>query len=227
MMHMAKLPTVLASVRVNYFDTFAIIWLIIGLFRGRSRGMSQELLPLLQWIGIVAVGGLFYWPLSVLIRQYTHFEMLWSVIPAYVLIGLGVHLVYLWFKQMLAAKLVERDLFGRSEFYLGMTAGVARFGCMILAGLALMNSRVATAAELAQTEKFQAAFFSDIRFPTYGEFQQDVLVKSFTGSMVEAHMNSILIASVNTGSGSPRKTETIAQQSNQTLDEIIGQPRKK
>jgi uncharacterized membrane protein required for colicin V production len=215
----------LASVQVDYFDTVAVAWLIIGLFRGRARGMSQEFLPLLQWIGIVVAGGLLYWPFSVLVRQYTQFDMLWSVLTAYVLIALGVHLIYLWFKQMLAAKLVEKDLFGRGEYYLGMMAGVARFGCMLLVGLALMNSRVATAAELAQNEKFQAANFSDIRFPTYGQFQQDVLVKSFTGSMVEAHLNRVLIASVNTGA--PRKTETMAQQSNKTIDDIIGSQRRK
>jgi uncharacterized membrane protein required for colicin V production len=222
MMHMATMPSFLAGAKVDYFDTIAVVWLIIGLFRGRARGMSQELLPLLQWVGIVVAGGLFYWPLSGLVRQYTHFEMLWSVIVAYLLIAAGVHLVYLWFKQMLGTKLVEKDPFGRGEFYLGMMAGVARFACMLLVGLALMNSRVATAAELAQMEKFQAAFFSDIRFPTYGQFQQDVLFKSFTGSMVETHLNNILIASVNIGSGPARKTETIAQQSNRTLDDIIG-----
>jgi hypothetical protein len=126
------------------------------------------------------------------------FSTLWSNITAYILIALGVRLIYMWFKQMLAAKLVEKDPFGRAEFYLGMMAGVVRFRLHAPGRLlALMNSHVITAAELAQTKKFQKSWFSDIRFPTYGEFQQDVLFKSFTGNLVEANLKPHLIASVN------------------------------
>jgi uncharacterized membrane protein required for colicin V production len=220
MMLEAALPTVLPRSNFNYFDFFVLVWLFIGVLRGRKRGMSQEVLPLMQWVGIVTAAGLCYWPFSHLVHQYTLFSPLWSCITAYVLVAAGVHLIYLWFKQMLAAKLVEKDPFGRSEFYLGMMSGVARFGCMLLVGMALMNSHVATAADLAATEKFQAANFSDIRFPTYGELQQDILFKSFTGKLVQARLKTVLIASVDTGP--PRKGPTMAQKSNQTIDEILG-----
>src|SRR5277367_6161555 len=109
---LASLPPVLAPAKFDYFDAFAIVWLIIGLFRGRKRGMSQEVLPLIQWLGIVAAGGLLYWPFSKLVHQYTQFGTLWSCITAYLLIGAGVHLIYLWLKQMMAEKLVEKDPFG-------------------------------------------------------------------------------------------------------------------
>lgn len=225
MILVAALPPVLARARFNYFDFIVVVWLIIGLFRGRKRGMSQELLPLLQWVGIVAACGLLYPPFTPLVRQYTLFGLLWSRVTAYLLIAFGVHLIYLWFKQMLATKLVEKDPFGRGEFYLGMMAGVIRFGCMLIVGMALMNSRVATAAELAQNEKFQAANFSDIRFPTYGEVQHDVLIDSFTGNLVESRLNTVLIASV-TGS-TATKNQTIAQKRNQTIDDILARPGKR
>jgi hypothetical protein len=171
---------------------------------------------------------MFYASLSPVVHQYTQFGALWSNVTAYLLIALGIHLIYLWFKQMLAEKLVQTDPFGRGEFYLGMMAGIARFGCMLVVGMSLMNSRVGTAAELAQMEKFQAAWFSDIRFPTYGEFQQDVLVKSFSGSWVESHLKPVLIASVTSAGAQPtRPSETIAQKSNKDIDEILSQPGKK
>jgi uncharacterized membrane protein required for colicin V production len=224
MMLGAVLPPVVNGGKFNYFDFLAVVWLIIGLFRGRKRGMSQELLPLFQWVGIVIAGGLFYLPFSSLIRQYTQFGALWSVLVAYLLIALAVHLLYLWFKQMFGEKLSQKDMFGRSEFYLGMMAGVARFACILLVALALLNSRVATPAELAKTEKFQKDNFSDIRFPTFGQFQQDVLVKSFSGDWIQHHLQPVLIASVNEG---PKpKSETIAQKSNQMIDEILSKPGK-
>jgi uncharacterized membrane protein required for colicin V production len=226
MMHVAVavLPPAVAGGKFNYFDFLAIVWLIIGLFRGRKRGMSQELLPLLQWTGIVVAAGLLYWPFSSLIRQYTQFDVLWSVVVAYLLIALGVHLLYLWLKQIFAAKLVEKDWFGRSEFYLGMMAGMVRFACMLLVVLALTHSHVATAIELAKTEKFQRDNFSDIRFPTYGQIQHDVFFSSFSGYWVDTHLQPVLIASINTPE--KQKSETMAQKSNRMIDEIIAKPGK-
>jgi uncharacterized membrane protein required for colicin V production len=218
------MPPVVAGAKFNYFDMFVVAWLILGLFRGRKRGMSQELLPLLQWAGIVIAGGLLYLPFSVPIRQYAQFNALWSVIAAYLLIAVAIHLLYLWFKQMFGEKLAQKDIFGRGEFYLGMMAGTARFACILMVALALMNSRVETAAELAKTEKFQKDYFSDVRFPTYGEFQQDVLFKSFSGNWIQSHLRPVLIASIN--APSKPKSETIAQKSNAMINEILDKPAK-
>jgi uncharacterized membrane protein required for colicin V production len=229
MMLLAAALPVVSGAKFNYFDLLAVVWLFIGLLRGRKRGMSQEFLPLLQWLGIVAAGGLLYIRLSGYVHQYAQFGALWSNVTAYLLIALGVHLIYKWFKQMLGEKLVEKDPFGRSEYYLGMMSGVVRFGCMLLVGMALMNSRVVTKAELIESEKFQAAWFSDIRFPTYGEFQQDVLLKSFSGKLVETHLQRVLIASVTSAGAQPiqraRPSDTIAQKKNQEIDDILGSGR--
>jgi uncharacterized membrane protein required for colicin V production len=224
-MCIAVLPPVVANMKFDYFDIVAVVWLIIGLFWGRKRGMSQELLPLLQWIGIVSVAGLFYGPFGLLIHQDTFFSPLWSNITAYLLLAGMVHLIFFLLKPMLATKLLEKNPFGRGEFYLGMTAGAVRFACMLLAGMALMNSRVESEAELAKTEKFQKDNFSDIRFPTYGQFQQDVLFKSLSGNLVRSNLNSILIASV-VAAPSP-KAETNAPKSNKLIAEIPVQPAKK
>jgi hypothetical protein len=187
--------------------------------------MSQELLPLLQWIGIITVAGFFYLPFGLVIHHNTYFSVLWSNVTAYLLIAAGVHLIYMWFKQMFAVRLVEENLFGRAEFYLGMTAGAVRFACMILAGVSLMNSRVVPDAELAKTEKFQKENFSDIRFPTYGGFQQDVLFKSFSGNLIRSNLQSVLIATV-TNAPSPQVATNVPK-NNKMLADISSQPAKK
>jgi uncharacterized membrane protein required for colicin V production len=221
------------NAKFNYFDIIAVAWLIVGWFRGRKRGMSQEFLPTLQWLAIVFVGGMYYQSLSVTVRQYTQFGPLWSNVTAYLIIAIGIHLVYKWFQGAFGEKIVANDPFGRGEFYLGMMAGVVRFACMIVVAMSLMNSHVQTSAELAQMEKFQAAWFSDIRFPTYGEFQQDVLVKSFSGQWVESHLKPAMIASVTysassalAGGGGGRAPDTIAQQKNKEMDDILGSGRR-
>ena len=57
-MCMAALPA-LSRISYGYFDGVVIAGLLIGIFRGRKRGMTQELLPTLEWLAIVAWPGCF------------------------------------------------------------------------------------------------------------------------------------------------------------------------
>lgn len=220
-MQMAALPLHLPALAFDYFDVIAAVWLIIGIFRGRKRGMSQEMLPLIQWLAIIVVAGLFYQPFGVLIHQTAQFERLWSNVLAYILIGFGIHLLYLWMKSLVGEKLVGSDLFGRSEYYLGMASGMIRFTCMLVALCALLNARIVSAAERAQTEKMQAQAFSDIRFPTYGSVQQEVLFQSFTGQLIETNLRPLLI--VSTAPAKEQKHEIMGQRD---LDSILGPAKK-
>jgi hypothetical protein len=104
-----------------------------------------------------------------------------------------------------------------------MGAGAIQFACMMIAVCAVMNSRVYTKAELAKTEKIQSDAFSDIRFPTYGTIQQAVLFQSYSGTLVETNLHSLLIAST---TPAPRG-ETLAHRNEQMIDDIIGGGRRK
>jgi uncharacterized membrane protein required for colicin V production len=193
-MLLAALPPIASHTRFDYFDIVALDWLILGLFQGRRRGVSRELLPLLQWIAIVIAAGTLYSDLSPLIHQNTYLSVLWSNISAYLLIAAVVHLVYLWFSRMFAVKLVEMNLFGRREYYFGMIAGTARFTCILLFGLALMNSCFAPAMPVAKLAKPKKSL-SGLHFPTYAELEQDVLSNSFSGNWVQSNLKPVLIAS--------------------------------
>ena len=49
---------------------------------------------------------------------------------------------------MTGEKLVTNAVFGNLEYYLGMVAGVVRFACILLFGLALLNAPIVTDKEL-------------------------------------------------------------------------------
>jgi uncharacterized membrane protein required for colicin V production len=224
-MQLAAFAPDLSRFRVNYVDFIVVVWLIIGLLYGRKRGMTQELLPMMQWLAMVVVAGLFYQPVALLIRQYGRFDLLWANISAYLLIAFGVHLVYLWIKHLIHQKLIGTDMFGRMEYYLGMLAGVIHFACVWVMICALMNARIITKAELAKTEKAQSDAFSDIRFPTYGSVQQAVLFQSFSGALIETNLNVVLIASVNAKPPGP-KVESLKAQQEREVNEILGTAKK-
>ncbi|MGD0816088.1 MAG: CvpA family protein [Verrucomicrobiota bacterium] len=208
----------------SYFDLIVIAWLLVGIMIGRRHGLTQELLPTLQWLCVVILAGLFYAPIGSFIQQNTNgaFSHVWANVTAYVLIGFGINLLFMWLKQSVGEKLTGSDLFGRSEYYLGMLAALVRFACMVVVLCALMHSRVYTTAELAETEKVQKKNFEDVRFPTYGSFQHSVLTESYTGRLIVDHLPMVLIAS----SSAPRHAETMAQKNQDTINSILGGPKK-
>jgi hypothetical protein len=184
----------------SYVDAIVVIWLILGLLRGRKHGMTQELLPVLKWLGIVLAGGYLNQPVGGFIRQNTAgaFNAQWSFITAYALAGLGVALLFALIKYGLGDKLTGSDLFGRYEYYSGMLAGFIRFACMLLALLAVMHSRVVSRAELDAINVQMKKDLNDIHPPIYmyGSVEQAIFSQSITGKFVQEDLPDILIPTV-------------------------------
>jgi len=216
----------LNGISINYFDGVVIVWLIIGLFRGRKRGMTQEFFPTLQWVAIVILAGLFYDPLSIIILKNTNgtFTRLWANITAYIVIAFGVNLVFMWLKKLFGEKLSGSDSFGRAEYYLGMVAGVIRFACMLIALCALMHSYVYTQAQLDEHDKQQKKNFEAVQLPSYMSIQHAVLGESTSGQWLQRYMGRVLIASVEQTNKPP--AESLARKKENTINAIVG-PEKK
>jgi len=212
----------ISTLSFSYFDLFVVVWLVIGLLRGRKQGMSQELLPMLKWLAILGLAASFYRPLSAFLRQNIPgaFTPLWANLAGWLLIALGVLLVFAWLRKMFGEKLLGSDMFGGAEYYLGMLGGMVRFACMLVAALALMNSRIVTKEELAANEAMQKKNLEDIRLPTYGTIQQAVLFQSFTGTQVKGHLSFVLIASVTPDQ--MKRPETPAQKTGDMINQVIG-----
>ena len=184
----------------GYFDAMVLIWLVIGLLRGRKLGMTQEMLPVSKWVAIVLLGGYFNQPLGALIRQNTAgaFDAQWSAITAYGLIALVIALVFSLLKHLLGDKLTGSDVFGRYEYYAGMLAGLIRFACMLLVLLAVMHSRVVTRAELDAINAQMKKNLEDLHPPiyTYGCLEQAIFFQSVSGGFVQTNLPGLLIPAV-------------------------------
>lgn len=187
----------LGVLHLNLFDLAVVVWLIIGFFMGRKHGMSQELLPLTQWIAVVISASLFYRVIALPLSQRTGLTLLPCALASYVFIGCVVYGLLGNLKKKLDDKFQEGDYFGNGEYYLGMASGVVRFMCILICMLAVMNARIITKAERDATLAMQKQNFEDIRFPTYGEVQNAVLIESSTGNFVREYLPHFLITPVN------------------------------
>lgn len=177
----------------NWFDLVVFAFLVVGLFRGRKRGMSEELLAIFQWLSIVVAAAYFYRPFGLFLVSISGMSRLGCYMAAYLLIAVGIKLLFSSIKRAVGEKLVGSDIFGRMEYYLGMAAGVLRYACMLLMFLAFLNAKYISEGELKRVAKVQKDNFGDISFPTFGSLQQDVFKKSLVGSLTKQHLSNHLI----------------------------------
>ena len=179
---------------INFFDALLIVVLAAGIARGRKHGMSEELLGLIKWLVILFGCAAIYEPAGLMIGQFTSmFGRLSCYLLAYVGVGLLVALVFAGIKRALGGKLLGSDIFGRSEYYLGMGSGVVRFSCVLLAGLALLNAPYFSPTEVRAMEKFQDDVYGSNFFPTLHSLQATVFDRSLTGPWIKANLGFLLI----------------------------------
>lgn len=188
-----NIMNLLGNLPVNWFDLFVVIILIVGVFRGRKLGMSQELLPLLKWIVVILAAGFFHRMLAAELGPLISVGALSALIISYVAIALLVVGVFAFISGRLGGKIIGSDVFGGAEYYLGIISGFFRFTCILLFGLALLNARRYTNEEVADWDKFQQQNFDADFFPTLHSIQVDVFQKSFIGPLVRQNLSDLLI----------------------------------
>jgi uncharacterized membrane protein required for colicin V production len=178
---------------VSWFDLLAAAVLLLGLTRGRRRGMSEELLDVMKWLAILLVGGFFYEPLGNVLAERSVFSLLSSYLAVYLAIMAGVHIVFSFVRRKVGAKLVESDFFGSAEYYLGMAGGVLRYGCILMVCMALLNARLITAQEIVARNQAQEQSLGTVFFPGLHSFQEEVFKRSLTGRLTQSYLSAVLI----------------------------------
>ncbi len=178
----------------NLFDVLVIVLLIAGITRGRKHGMSEELLGVLKWLTILFVCSAIYEPGGLALAQFTGmFSRLTCFLIVYVVGALLVLLLFAWIKRLLGGKLVGSNVFGQSEYYLGMVSGVVRFSCMLLAALALLNARYFSPVEVRAMEQYNDEWYGGDYFPGLRSLQMTVFDKSLTGPWIKDNLGFLLI----------------------------------
>ncbi len=205
---------------ISWFDFVVIIFFVFGIIRGRKRGMSQEFLDFLMWLGIVFGAALGYKPISSFLVKTTGLSLLWAQVLGYFAIILVCLIVKSILDRLIQDKITEWDLFGGLEYPLGMVSGAIRFLCMLLMVLALLNAKLIPEQERQAELKKQEQELGSIYFPTLGQVQYTVFNDSFFGRLVKKHLSWMLIEGV--PSGEKQKTEDLKSKKQETIDKIIG-----
>ena len=211
----AEIPNLaLDNLPVNWFDGVVLGMLIIGLFLGRKHGMTKEILPLLKWVSLVVVCGIWYPLAAQLLVNTVQLSQVPSCIIGYLLLAFVVVLVFMFLKWLLARRLGDKGLFGGGEYYLGMLSGMIRFACMLLAVLALLNAPVYTTQDIKKHEAyvkqwFGGGLYSGNYFPSLYTIQGQIFTKSYTGPYIKDYLGPLLIETAPPPAATPEKKPAV------------------
>jgi uncharacterized membrane protein required for colicin V production len=178
---------------VSWVDIAILAVVIAGIFRGRKRGMSEELLDVIKWVTILVAAAFVMRPAGQMLAEASVFSLLSCYIFIYTLIVLGLKFFFGFIRKRIGDKLVSSDFFGSAEYYLGMVAGAFRYLCVIIVALGFINARYYSPEEIAEDARVQQNNFGDIRFPTWASFQDKVFNRSASGAMARDFVPFCLI----------------------------------
>ncbi len=209
------------SLTVGWVDFVTILVICVGIMRGRKRGLSEELLDTTMWILILVAGGFYYRNLGDLMNQKPLLSKLTYYMLSYILIALGLKILFTFIKQKFGAKIVESDLFGRLEFYGGMAAGAVRFTCIYFFLISLLHAPHYSAEFLAKRAKDVDYNYGSDFFPHPSKIQKAVFNDSFTGKRAEQHFAKLLMEQMDGNSKAIRDETSMARRNERKIDQIM------
>jgi len=177
----------------NLFDILLLAVLAAGVAHGRKQGLSRELLRLIKWAVLLFACALIYQPVGTVIANTGFIGLLSSYLLAYIGTALLIFVPFSILERRWAPKLAGSDVFGRSEYFLGMGSGMARFACVLLMSLSLLNAREFTSTELNAIDQYEEDAYGSHIFPGLNTLQTEVFERSLTGSWIKQDLGFLLI----------------------------------
>jgi uncharacterized membrane protein required for colicin V production len=190
----------LDQIPFNWFDLAILAILAFGIFRGRKNGMTKELVPTLQWIVLVVACGLGYALVGQIFINTLAWKQTASYITGYLCIAFVVYLIFSSLKRVLEPRLAGSNFFGSNEYYLAMLAGLIRFACILIVGLAFLNATSYSQADIIQKQNYNkrwygGGLYSGNYVPDLQTVQESVFKDSFAGPHIKDWLGVLLIES--------------------------------
>lgn len=203
----------------SWFDLVTIVMLALGIWVGRRRGMSGQVLDLILWLVIVTAGSWLNPSMGGWIRDVMGLSPGASHILAYLVVIGGVLFFGFLIRRWVGQKLMSSDTFGNLEYYLGMVAGAVQFMCILLAVLAVLNAPKISQEELDRKLASQRNDLGEIYFPPFGQIQQSIFQRSLTGRTVKRYLSAALVQK-SSAAGQP--SDNIYRSRERLVDEAGG-----
>ena len=183
----------LQALYVSWVDLLVAIVLLWGIRCGRKRGMSEEILSLGQWLVILVVAAFGYPLMGGMLAQTGLVGLLWANLICYLGLAVLVKLAFSGLRKSVGEKLLQSEVFGGGEYYLGMMAGGVRYVCIVLVCFSLLHAREFTRQDRASSVAWQKEHLGSELFPTMVDLQDEVFTRSWAGQVASDYLSVVLI----------------------------------
>jgi uncharacterized membrane protein required for colicin V production len=207
------------KVKFDWFDLVVLAAALLGLVRGRKRGMTEELLPLLQWLLIIILGAYTYAEFGRLFNKVAGLNLTFCNFAVYLFLAMVLKWVFTAVKNLLGDKLLVADAFGKSEFSLGMVAGILRYFCFVTLFVALLNGVYVSPAEQATAATRAPSSDTGFTLPSMASLQSRVFTRSVSGRFARTYLSNLLLKPV--VPGAVPKKEGIGKRREGEVDQIV------
>lgn len=207
---------------VSWVDMAVVLLLLVGVARGRKRGMSQELLDVTKWLVVVVVAGLGYEFCGNVLAANSVFSLLACYVFCYALLGLLVLLIFNMIRRSVGQKLTGSDTFGRGEYYMGMVGGLVRYAAIVIVTFSLLNARYYTREEQTRQAQYQQDNFGSIAFPTFSSFQDEVFGHAWSGKWAREFLSAVMIRPTAPTEKNLVRDGNIVKARERTIDQVLG-----
>ena len=210
------------SLIVSWVDFVVVGALGFGLWRGRKRGMSEELLDIMKWIVTVIAAGFLSQPIGQLLSQSTSvLSTLACYIGTYLALVLIIAIAFSYIRRAVGEKLSGSDAFGSAEYYLGMISGTFRYACILIVAFSFLNARAYSPEEIKASEKYQLDNFGSSFFLTLPDLQKEVFSQSVAGRTVREYLGFALIQPTAPGGKQLGGANNIAHARERSVYEVL------
>jgi uncharacterized membrane protein required for colicin V production len=208
---------------LSWVDFAVVLLLFVGLWRGRKRGMSEELLDIIKWALIVVLAGIGYQPVAQLVLSFTKvFGVLSLYVTTYMGLALIITIVFSIIRKQVGAKLIGSDAFGSAEYYLGMLAGLFRYACIMIVGMSFLHAPLYTPEQIKANIKYQEYNFGTTFFLTVPDLQQQVFKGSLAGKFADEYLQIVLITpTAGGGGGSLAGDDNVARARERSVNSLL------
>jgi uncharacterized membrane protein required for colicin V production len=185
-------PMLFDQFRPSWFDWVALTLPIFGAWRGGRRGLSEELLPALQWVAILGLGALVAPFLGSGLARLTGLSPAIATSVAYLGLAGVLKLTFLGLARLLDAQR-QKLHFGAFEHFVGALLGTARYASMVLLCLAVAAGFDTANLRQSLSKTSREETFESLCGEVMVTLQQDIVERSITGVWARRDLNVLML----------------------------------
>jgi hypothetical protein len=177
----------------HWFDLLVIVAIGLGVYLNRHGNALHQIFGVIHWLAVLVVCAFLYKKPAMWLADATGMRPDIAALILYPLIVAAVYFLFGIKRRSLAKQADKVEMFGHREYHVAMAVGGLKAAIILFVGMAWINARYVTDADLHDYDVFCQDNFGGIHWPTLSTVQEDVFVDALSGRMARKYLSRVLV----------------------------------